>query len=87
MNESYSIRLSSEAERFLDKTDAKTSLRITGALKKLSAVPRPRGCRKMVGSEDEYRIRIGDYRVIYQIMKGVLTVFVIRIAHRKDIYR
>jgi mRNA interferase RelE/StbE len=84
---SYKIEFSSEAERFLERTDVKTSLRIVKAVGKLSANPRPPGCKKLVGAENEYRIRIGDYRVIYQIRKAVLMVFVIRIGHRKDIYR
>jgi len=84
---SYTIDFSTEAERFLDKTDAKISLRIAKAIGKLSADPRPPGCKKLVGVENEYRIRIGDYRVIYQIRKSVLMVFVIRIGQRGNIYR
>ncbi len=84
---SYSIEFSSEAERFLEKTDVKTSLRIAKAIGKLSVDPRPQGCKKLVGVPNEYRIRIGDYRVVYQIRKTVLMVFIIRIGHRKDIYR
>jgi len=84
---SYTIEFSTEAERFLDRTDAKTSLRIAKAIGKLSADPRPPGCKKLVGVANEYRIRIGDYRVIYQIRKSVLMVFVIRIGQRGNIYR
>jgi mRNA interferase RelE/StbE len=53
----------------------------------LSADPRPPGCKKLVGVDKEYRIRIGDYRVVYQIRTNVLMVFVIRIGHRGNIYR
>lgn len=84
---SYVIEFSSEAERFLEKTDAKTALRIAKAVGKLSADPRPPGCKKLVGVDNEYRIRIGDYRVVYQIRKAVLMVFVIRIGNRGNIYR
>lgn len=84
---SYTIEFSTEAERFLDRTDAKTSLRIAKAIGKLSADPRPPGCKKLVGAANEYRIRTGDYRVIYQIRKSVLMVFVIRIGQRGNIYR
>ena len=85
--ESYNIEFSPEADRFLDKTDLKTSLRIVKAIRKLSATPKPPGCRKMKGSDADYRIRIGDYRVIYEIKKKVLMIYVIRIGHRKNIYR
>ena len=84
---SYNIEFSSEAERFLEKTDAKTSLRIAKAIGKLATDPNPPGSRKMVGAVNEFRIRIGDYRVVYQIRKKVLMVFVIRVGHRKNIYR
>jgi mRNA interferase RelE/StbE len=84
---SYVIEFSSEAERFLEKTDAKTAMRIAKAVGKLSADPRPPGCKKLVGVDKEYRIRIGDYRVVYQIRTNVLMVFVIRIGHRGNIYR
>ena len=49
--------------------------------------PRPVGVRKLTGTKDAYRLRVGDYRIIYQINDNVLTVFVIRVRHRKDVYR
>lgn len=53
----------------------------------LSEKPRPNGCKKLVGSENGYRIRIGNYRVIYTITDTILLITVIKIAHRKDVYR
>jgi mRNA interferase RelE/StbE len=86
MNE-YQIRFSKESQKTLDSLNIKLALRIARAIKKLATQPKPPGCRKLVGSENDYRIRVGDYRVIYKIKGSVLMVFVIRIGHRKDIYR
>jgi mRNA interferase RelE/StbE len=83
---SHEIRFSKESVKTLDSLEAKPALRIAEAIKKLATTPKPPGCRKMVGSEKDYRIRVGDYRVIYQIRSTVLMIFVIRIGHRKDIY-
>ena len=57
------------------------------AIDGLARQPRPAGCTKLIGADDAYRIRVGDYRIVYQIMDRVLIVWIIRIAHRKDVYR
>ena len=57
------------------------------AIHKLFLNPNPAGCVKLVGYDIEYRIRVGNYRVIYQIHNSVLIILVIEIGHRKDIYR
>jgi mRNA interferase RelE/StbE len=49
--------------------------------------PRPRGCSKIEGVEDVYRIRIGDYRLLYKVEDDVLVVIVVRIRHRREVYR
>lgn len=53
----------------------------------LMSDPRPTGCKPLIGAKDRFRIRIGDYRVIYQVSDQDLLVLVLRIAHRKDAYR
>lgn len=83
----YQVKISRAAEKFLDRLDLKTCARILQATLDLSENPRPSGCVKLEGSQSDYRIRIGDYRVIYQIQDAVLVVLIIRIGHRKDIYR
>ncbi|MET4581587.1 mRNA-degrading endonuclease RelE of RelBE toxin-antitoxin system [Conyzicola nivalis] len=47
--------------------------------------PRPSGCKKLVGEEDAWRIRIGDYRALYEILEDVLVVTVVHVAHRRDV--
>ncbi len=59
---------------------------IIAALDALAVEPRPLGVKKLVGSKSTYRIRVGDYRIIYEINDGTLTVTVVRAAHRKDAY-
>jgi mRNA interferase RelE/StbE len=53
----------------------------------LALDPRPPASKKLPGGEDLYRIRVGDYRVIYQVQARIVVVTVIRIGHRRDIYR
>jgi mRNA interferase RelE/StbE len=83
----YEIRFSKDSAKTLNSLDAKLAVRIAKAIGKLATDSTPPGCRKMIGSESDYRIRVGDYRVVYQIRSLVVMIFVIRIGHRKDIYR
>ncbi len=53
----------------------------------LAANPRPKGVKKLTGLDNLYRIRAGDYRIVYQIRDDRLIVLVVRIGHRKDVYR
>ena len=61
--------------------------RVIAAVEALAEDPRPRGARKLADRHDAYRLRVGDYRVIYQIAGDVLTVFVVRVGHRRDVCR
>lgn len=60
--------------------------RILTAVDLLATNPQPHGVRKLVGSERSYRIRIGDYRVIYTITASSMIIEIVRVGHRKDIY-
>ena len=53
----------------------------------LAANPRPPGVEKLAGPDDFYRIRVGDYRIIYQIQDDVLMILVVKIGHRREVYR
>lgn len=57
------------------------------ALRALEDDPRSAGCVKLTGSTDLFRLRVGDYRIVYQIQDKVLVVLVIEIGHRREIYR
>jgi mRNA interferase RelE/StbE len=62
-------------------------LNIRNVLNSLGEEPRPVGCKKLIGSKNRWRIRIGNYRILYEINDDLKTVEIFRIAHRKDVYR
>lgn len=82
----YKVLLTRNAEKQLDKIDASQLGPIVIALKQLETDPRPNGCKKLKG-RNGYRVRAGNYRIIYEIFDAVLIIEVIAIGHRKDIYR
>lgn len=61
--------------------------RVVDAIDALTANPRPPGCVKLAGDESVWRVRVGSYRILYEIHEGRLVVLVIRIAHRREVYR
>ena len=81
----YQLVIDRYAQKQLGKISPPHFNRIIKAINDLATNPRPPGYKKLTGRSG-YRIRIGDYRVIYNIEDKILTVFVIDIGHRKDIY-
>lgn len=81
----YTIIYENAALKQLDKLPQNIANRIRAKINDLEENPRPHGCLKLTGFE-AYRIRIGDYRVIYNIEDSILTVTVIKISHRRDVY-
>lgn len=84
---SYEIEISRSAEKQLGGLDRTTQKRILRAILNLADEPRPRGARKLAGYDDVYRIRIGQYRVIYSVSDGKLIVIILKVGHRKTVYR
>jgi mRNA interferase RelE/StbE len=83
----YEVLLEAHAERDLRRLSAREFRRITAAIRRLGVDPRPAGCRKIVGSESDWRIRVGEYRIIYEIDDRAMAVRVMRVRHRRDAYR
>lgn len=83
----YTVRITPEAEHDLEKVQKHGKARTAEKIKSLALDPRPHGVKKIQGMKNLYRIRVGDYRVVYQIRDKVLLVLVVRIARRKDVYR
>lgn len=83
----YRIFLKPSAEKALADLPRDIVERLDPLLLELRENPRPRGSTKLAGIEGLYRIRAGDYRVIYQIRDDKLVVLVVRIAHRREAYR
>ncbi|MCF6174572.1 MAG: type II toxin-antitoxin system RelE/ParE family toxin [Victivallaceae bacterium] len=82
----YKIKIKASAIKELNKIPSQYLKKITAKISALSENPRPMGCEKLSG-EEKYRIRQGNYRIIYSITDGLLLVHVIKIGHRKDIYK
>ena len=82
----YSVELTSAAAKQVRKLDAPARARVLRALAGLADEPRPSGVKKLVGTDNAWRIRVGDYRVIYEIDDGIVVVVVFRVAHRRDVY-
>jgi mRNA interferase RelE/StbE len=84
---SYRVELTRSAEKDLRQIDTSQIATIYGRLEGLAHDPRPHGVKKLSGADRTYRIRVGDYRVVYEIEDDLLLVLVIRVAHRRDVYR
>jgi mRNA interferase RelE/StbE len=88
----FEIRILPAAQKSLIKlalADRRLALAIDNAIRSLAENPRPTGCKQLAGSKEPplYRIRVGDYRIIYEVQDDVVLVSVIHVGHRKDIYR
>ncbi|MCE7005208.1 type II toxin-antitoxin system RelE/ParE family toxin [Kibdelosporangium philippinense] len=84
----YEIEWTAAALRELRKLDRQTVRRIVLAVTTLGADPRPSGCRALSGQPAGVRrIRVGDYRIVYQVDDGKILVTVVRVAHRREVYR
>ncbi|TQL02139.1 type II toxin-antitoxin system RelE/ParE family toxin [Cellulomonas sp. SLBN-39] len=82
----WQIDFTSAAARQVKKLPRPVRVKIVDAIEALAVDPRPRGARKLVGEDDAWRIRVGDYRVIYDVVDSTLTVTVVRAAHRREVY-
>jgi mRNA interferase RelE/StbE len=81
----WTVSLLPSAAKQLAKLDHSIRRRVADAIAALADGPRPPGCKKLVGL-DAWRIRVGDYRVVYQIEDDQLVVLVVRIGHRREVY-
>ncbi len=84
---SYKIRWQKSALKALYKIDSRYVPTIISAIESLPENPFPTGYKKLAGSEFSFRIRIGNYRVVYELFNNELIIEIVRVAHRKDVYR
>jgi len=85
---SYRVLIKPSAAKEIEAVDPKKDRqRIVAGIRSLADDPRPPGCEKLAGQDDRYRIRGGRYRVIYSVGDGELLVVVVRVGHRKAVYR
>lgn len=84
---SYQIEWKLSAAKALKNLPQQAVLRIVLSVERLSLNPYPVGVKKLVGAQHTYRIRVGDYRVIYTVWEAVLVIEILRVAHRREAYR
>ena len=84
---SYMITYVPSAAKAIRKLDRSTARRLLDAIEWLASDPRPPGSIQLKGGSGEFRIRVGDYRVVYGIHHDELVVLVLRVGHRREVYR
>jgi mRNA interferase RelE/StbE len=84
---SYRLRIKTSAKKELKRLPKDILIRIKKVFEKLSENPRPNGVVKLKGTQaDLYRVRIVDYRIVYEIQDNILVIIVVAVAHRREIY-
>ena len=83
----YRLEISATAEKQLKRLPRGDQQRVTNAILRLPAEPFPKGSRKLSGYDDVFRIRVGHYRVLYSVAEKKLIIIVLKVGHRKDVYR
>lgn len=87
MRASYELRWKRSAARELKMLPRDVARRVLGVVEQLPSAPHPPGTRKVVGAAHTFRLRVGDYRVVYTVLTDELIIEVIRVGHRKGVYR
>ena len=86
--ERYSVLITSSAAKELEAIDGRANrTRIVRAIQALVENPRPPGCEKLTGSDGRYRVRVGHYRIVYAVDDAERVVDVVKIGHRREVYR
>lgn len=83
----YDIEISRTAEKQLRKLPRRERARVVQAVLRLATDPYPHGARKLIGYDDVFRVRVGRYRVLYSVSEATLVIVVLKLGHRKDVYR
>jgi mRNA interferase RelE/StbE len=83
----YRVLLERAAEKDLKSLSSKLHNQVIATLQRLAKNPRPSGCRKLTGADNDWRVRVGDYRIVYEIDDTDQNVRVNRVRHRREVYR
>jgi mRNA interferase RelE/StbE len=83
----YTVRLNARVGKVLNRLPPDMRRRLVRRLAALEDNPRPRGVEKLAGVEELYRVRVGTYRIVYAIRDRELVVVIVRVGHRRDVYR
>lgn len=84
---SYEVRVKRSAAREIEALPLADRRRVVERIGHLADDPRPPGCERRAGREERFRIRQGDYRIVYGLEDAVLTVWIVKVGHRRDVYR
>lgn len=83
----YKIHWKRSAQKELKQLPKIAITHIIHAVEQLPETPYPSGVKKLAGTEHTYRLRVGTYRIVYSVLASILTIEIIRVRHRKDVYR
>ncbi|MEO1374915.1 MAG: type II toxin-antitoxin system RelE/ParE family toxin [Cyanobacteria bacterium J06635_10] len=83
----YEIKISKSASKQIKKLPSEIQERIQVKINSLAIEPRPDGVKKLKGRENGYRVRVGDYRILYDVFDDVLLVIIVEVGHRSNIYK
>jgi mRNA interferase RelE/StbE len=83
----YRVELTKSAAKLIEKLPTDVRKRVITKMEMLADNPRPPGAEKLAGEENAYRVRTGDYRIVYEIHDRVLVVLVVNVGHRREVYR
>jgi mRNA interferase RelE/StbE len=83
----YRVEVARRALKVLSSLPRQEQQRIRAAIELLAEQPRPPGCVRIVGEPHAYRVRVGDYRIVYEVFDDRLVIQVVRIGHRREVYR
>ena len=83
----YTVEVSRRAIRSIAALPRKEEQRVRAAIELLADEPRPPGCVALTGEQSVYRVRVGDYRIVYEIFDTRLVILITRVGHRRDVYR
>ena len=83
----WNIKIHRKANKTLNRLHGKVLNRLRQAINALAEDPHPSGSKKMIGHKDLYRIRVGDWRIVYKIENGELIILILAIASRGEIYK
>jgi len=83
----YRVEIARRAVKALASLPRREQQRVRAAIDLLAEQPRPPGCRALTGESDAYRVRVGDYRIVYEVIDDRLIVHVVRVGHRRDVHR
>jgi len=84
---SYEVVITRDAAKSLARIERRQRARIEAVIGSLAEQPRPVGCTKLAGTESGYRVRVGDYRVVYTVDDDRVQVTVVKIGHRRSVYQ